>query len=420
MLSLNKLMLLALLLVSFLTLNDAAAVRGTALEKERSSAAAAGSRLLKEDKGDKDDEEEDKDAVEAAEDEGDDEEKEDEEETAEPTKRPKEEKEEEETAEPVEGEEETEEPVEGEVETEEPVEGEEETEEPVEGEEETDEPVEGEEETDEPVEGKEETDGPVEGEEVEASDAPVEGGSEAPEAEETAAPTEAPTQVPIKKGEQFQVELNPFTLYFDSDVLEGTELKMNEYLLSHMSETLDNLVAIDLTFEKTSAEEDMEASAMNVTANETAPEERKLLSNLHRLLAEQALYFTGNATFEGPPRRSEEEVFTALTDAVEDTKALNDHLRDNADDVTFTGGEVEETEEEEEEEEEDPDNTPDGLSRAVQSGSDDDLSVTGLTIVIVAACVGGVSLLIILMVGLTGRGPGGAGLKEDTPEQPRN
>merc|ERR1719162_2539003 len=48
----------------------------------------------------------------------------------------------------------------------------------------------------------------------------------------------------------------------------------------------------------------------------------------------------------------------------------------------------------------------------------DGLSTTGLSIVIVASCVGGISLLIILMVGLSGPSGDTTGMKGGLPEQP--
>jgi hypothetical protein len=350
------------------------------------------------------------------------------------------EEEEEETDPPEEEEEETDPPEEEEEETDPPEEEEEETDapetdppetDPPEPAQEDEEPVDGEDETEpeEPADGEEETGPPVEGT-VEAptdTEAPV---SEGEEVEETPAPTElAPDSL-------FTVPLSPFAISLEGALLENEDFDLEVYLLTHMQKTLTNLINITLEAEpympvvEEPKDEPVTLPEMANATTSNSTNMRRLLraAVVHRKLQEYTLSFTGSATFMGPPMRTQEEVDVALATALQDTDALMVYLEESpaftGNNITFEGVEVETEKPTEKpmEETNETSTTETGIQgiEAEEKSDDDGLSTTGLTIVIVAACVGGLSILIIAFVGMFtgGAEPAPGGPKGALPEQP--
>ena len=109
---------------------------------------------------------------------------------------------------------------------------------------------------------------------------------------------------PIQEGRIFQVPLRPFRLVLDQSVIT-VDLKLDEYLVANMNQTLENL--IDIRLDKQVQEE----STVDVNRQDQQ---------------EIAFIFNGNATFEGPPMRTIDEVGTALFAALDDNQALTEHL----------------------------------------------------------------------------------------------
>lgn len=233
---------------------------------------------------------------------------------------------------------------------------------------------------------------------------------EEPVVEDVAEEVDPAVEVPVGNAteavgpdEEFSVALDPFSLTVDGAVTEE-DLDLETYLFNYMVTFMPNLVSIDLDSETIV---DGQITEEESSGNST----RRMLRaevNTERSLVVQTFYYEGNASFVGPPMRSHDEVDAALTYALEDTQALQEHLEatfpsanvaiDVGDDPMAVGATSEEQEKSEE------------------TG----LSTTGLSIVIVAACVGGISLLIIIMVGISGPSNDASGMKGGLPEQPRS
>jgi len=206
----------------------------------------------------------------------------------------------------------------------------------------------------------------------------------------------------VLPGETFEVALDPFSLTVDSAINEE-DLMLEEYLFNYIGAFLPNLVSVELTSEIPDMEEPSTDSSMD--------EEDANATDSRRFLAEMmTIYYEGTATFEGPPQRDGAEVDAYLTQALEDEVAILAHLATTP--LANTNTTVTAT----------PDDVaPPTVSieaEGEETKEDEGLSTTGLSIVIVAAVVGGISLLIILMVGLSGPSGSTSGMKGGLPEQP--
>lgn len=208
----------------------------------------------------------------------------------------------------------------------------------------------------------------------------------------------------VMPDEEFSVPLDPFSLTVNGDITED-DLNLEKFLFNYMQTFMPNLVSIDLESEtvlegQTDADDAPSADEGNSTG--------RMLRVTSRGLTVQTFYFEGNASFVGPPMRTHKEVDAALTYALGDTAALKAHLEAE---FSFSSVNIAITA-----------NTGDGkpITDAVSAKEDDSdgISTTGLSIVIVASCVGGISLLIILMVGLSGPPGDTTGMKGGLPEQP--
>lgn len=241
----------------------------------------------------------------------------------------------------------------------------------------------------------------------EMTDPPVIEGAEGEETEvpepEVDTETEGSTEMPMADNTTSTVALEPFSLTVDG-AIDEEDLNLDQYLLTYMSAFMPSLIAIDLT--STSVVEESSGDDMDTTADNTTRSLRSYQATV-RFLAVQTFYYEGTATFEGEAP-SAADVDTVLTQALSDTDALQAHLVASAPDsnATVTGAVPGET-------------SPAGATGEIDVDDEDDgLSTTGLSIVIVASCVGGISLLIIVMVGLSGPSGNTAGLKGGLPEQP--
>jgi len=303
----------------------------------------------------------------------------------------------------------------------------------------------------------EETDPPVDGDMgglLEASEAPmanmtddfvepepvvdgeVDGEVDTPDEEEEA----------IGADELFNVTVDTFTLAVTGNV-EAGDLMIDQYLMMMLAPEMDNLQNIYLDVVTTVGgeivEEEVEEEGMT---NETMTGENPDLDNRRRSLRavatshksrvlqgdEKVLYYQGDAEFMGPPSRDTEVVNEAVRTALSNQDTLNQWISSLIVAVEAAESEVATTPGETaadtpapvpvtvtfQPDEAIPENVADALQEmdSTPSTTNEGLSTTGLTIVIVAAVVGGLSLLIIVFVGMTGpAGPGKSGL----PEQPR-
>jgi hypothetical protein len=224
---------------------------------------------------------------------------------------------------------------------------------------------------------------------------------------------EIPVVEEILPETQFSVPLEPFSLTVDGDVVEE-DLNLDAYLLTYMKGFMNNLIAIDLQASVFTEEDedDMDTTATAAAENATRTRSLRAYHVTARVLTVQSFYYEGTATFEGPPMRTSEEVDAALTYALQDTAALQAHLQSSdspeAAGATVTAAKPNDPA---------PTTTTDAAIGVEEETTEDDgLSTTGLSIVIVASCVGGISLLIIIMVGLSGPSGSTSG-KGGLPEQ---
>ena len=251
------------------------------------------------------------------------------------------------------------------------------------------------EEDDEVQDEKEDKNAPDDDEE-EGIDTPIEGGLEADETtlgpDEEGAVTTAPvegetdsgmeTMAPTEAAGPETVTLTPFTLYVEGGEITEDELNLEAYLEAALGAT------------------DVELMIVNPEQEEEVVNSTRFLRQLERFLQQSVFYYEGTATFEGA---APDDVHDQVTAALSDSEALTAHV--NLPNITVTAS---------------PNTNPDGSVAVVagaESGvttsdsSDDGLTTTGLAIVIVAASIGGISLLIIVLVGATGPSGSTAQLK---------
>lgn len=183
----------------------------------------------------------------------------------------------------------------------------------------------------------------------------------------TTPPYEIPTNVTVADP-MYSVDLAPFTVEFDYSEKVTEDPGIEEYLFQEM----------------------VRGGAYNL--NEVNLQVTVASVYGRRRLASQVLYYTGAAVFEAPPVYEESQVQGLQNQILSDEEAVAAAIAESlgADPSTFVVSSI----------------VVEGA--AVDGGSDtdtiepedDELSTTGLAIVIVAACIGAVSITLIVAVAL--------------------
>ncbi|CAB9509123.1 expressed unknown protein [Seminavis robusta] len=164
----------------------------------------------------------------------------------------------------------------------------------------------------------------------------------------------------------FSVELSSFSISIDHDELIQKDPGIQVHLHAEMRRSLPNIVAIEMTF-----------------SSSTVPSR-----NRRRLIPQLLEYTEATAFFEGPPRHEDEDVLQLQAQILSDQDAIAAVIAANLETTTSTftvsAIEVEAIPAEDA-------GTANGISGGDSSSNNEDggLSTTGLALVLVAACVGG-------------------------------